>query len=415
MHDRQRSLWRNRDFALLVGGTTVNGIGDWLLELALPLFVFLETGSGIATAAVYIVRLSVGVLFGPLGGSLADRWPLRSTLVVTNLLQVVALAPLVFVNSDRIWPVFVVVVLQGLIASVNDPAGFALLPRLVGDAQLVQANSAMSAGGSIARLIGAAAGGVAVALGGIAAVAIADGVTFVLGALAAWLMSPAANQRPERKDGSVSDDSSVRAGFREVRSRPTIAAVVSIQGLAMLGFGLFPVLFIAFVTEYLNGGGTEVGLIRASAAFGGLVAAGLIAGLAAKVRPAVLMSAGYLLFAAVAFLFVNAPSITTAVWVYVALFALSGVPNVASQVGTASTLQALSPPEVLGRIGGLVSAVSALGIGVGSLTAGTLLGVFTARELFNGQVAILLLCGLIGLAFVVRPSRQSTPVKNGHP
>ena len=412
MPNRGGSLWRNRDFTLLVGGATVNGIGDWLLELALPLFVFLETDSGLATAAVYIVRLSVGVLFGPLGGSLADRWPLRTILVTTNLLQVGALAPLLFVNPDRLWPLFLVVVLQGLIASVNDPAGFALLPRLVGDAQLVQANSAMSAGGSISRLVGAAAGGIAIAAGGIIVVAVVDALTFVLGALAAWLMSPASNQRPASDDDSTSDDSSVTAGIREVRSRPTIGAVVSIQGLAMFGFGLFPVLFIAFVTNYLNGGGTEVGVIRASAAFGGLVAAGLIAGLAARFHPAVLMSAGYLLFAVVAFLVVNAPPITTALWVYIALFAISGLPNVASQVGTTSTLQALSPPDVLGRIGGLSSAVSALGIGVGSLTAGILLGVFTARALFNVQVAVLLLCGLIGIVFVVRPIRRSATDTN---
>lgn len=338
---------------------------------------------------------------------MADRWPLQTTLVATNLLQVGALVPLLFVNPDRLWPVFVVVVLQGLIGSVNDPAGFALLPRLVGGGQLVQANSAMSAGGSISRLVGAAGGGIAIAAGGITAVVVADALTFVLGALAAWLMSPASNQRPVSDDNSTSDDNSVRAGFRAVRSRPTIGAVVSIQGLAMFGFGLFPVLFIAFVTDYLNGGGTEVGVIRASAAFGGLVAAGLIARLAGRYHPSVLMSAGYLLFAAVAFLFVNAPPVTTAIWVYVALFALSGLPNVASQVGTTSTLQALSPPDVLGRIGGLSSAVSALGIGVGSLAAGLLLGVFTARALFNVQVAVLLLCGLIGIVFVVRPIRRS--------
>ena len=407
MPTSERSVWRNRDFALLVGGTTVNGIGDWLLELALPLFVFLETDSGIATAAVYIARLSIGVLFGPFGGSLADRWPLRTTLVSTNLFQVGALIPLLFVTSGRLWPVFVVVVLQGLISSVNDPAGFALMPRLVGGGQLVQANSAMSSGGSISRLFGAAAGGIAVAAGGIVAVAIADALTFVLAALAAWLMSPAADQRPAGDD-STSDDLSVRAGFREVRSRPLIGAVMSIQGLAMFGFGLFPVLFIAFVTDYLDGGGTEVGVIRASAAFGGLVAAGLIGGLAARIRPAVLMSAGYLLFAVVAFLFVNAPPVTTAIWVYLTLFALSGIPNVASQVGTTSTLQDLAPPDVLGRIGGLASAVSAMGIGVGSLAAGMLLGVFTARTLFNVQVSVLLLCGLIGVVFVVRPMRRST-------
>ena len=93
---------------------------------------------------------------------------------------------------------------------------------------------------------------------------------------------------------------------------------------------------------------------------------------------------------------------------YLTLFALSGIPNVASQVGTTSTLQELAPPDVLGRIGGLTSAVSAMGIGVGSLAAGMLLSVFTARTLFNVQVAVLLLCGLMGAVLVVRPMRRSS-------
>ena len=330
------------------------------------------------------------------------------------MLQVGALAPLLLVNRDRLWPLFVVVVLQGLIASVNDPAGFALLPRLVREGQLVRANSAMSAGGSISRLIGAAAGGTAVAVGGMVAVVSVNALTFLVAALAAWLMSDAANQRPEAaEEVSASEDASVRRGIREVRSRPTLAAVMWIQGLAMFAFGLFPVLFIAFVTDYLGGGGTEVGVIRASSAFGGLVAAGLIAGVAARVQPATLMTAGYFMFSLVAFVFVNAPPITTALWVYIALFALSGLPNVASQVGTTSTLQMLAPPDVLGRIGGLSSAISALGIGGGSLVAGALLGVLTARTLFNGQVIVLFLCGVVGILFVVRPIRQSTTSQSG--
>ncbi|MGI9605358.1 MAG: MFS transporter [Acidimicrobiales bacterium] len=405
------SIWRNRDFRLLFAGATINDTGDWLLELALPLYVFVETESGIATAAVYVVRLLVGLACGPFGGSLADRWRLRATLVGTNVLQAVALAPLLFVTGDRIWPVFIVVVVQGVITSVNDPAGFALMPRLVDDDQLVSANSAMSAGGSIARLIGAAAGGIAVGAGGMTAVVIADAATFVAGAVAALLMSDAANLA-SLSDETNENDSSVRAGLRTLRDHPVVSALVGVQGLAMFGFGAFPVLFIVFVTDYLNGSEADVGVIRASSAFGGLVAAALIGGVAARYPPAKMMAAGYGIFAVVGFIFVNAPSITTALWVYLVLFALTGFPNIASQVGARSTGQLLCPPEVLGRLGGLMSAAMALGMGLGSVTAGLLLEVLTARTLFNGQVAVLALCAGISFVLIVRPL-QAAEVEPG--
>lgn len=397
----EQSLRRNRDFGLLFTGATVNGIGDWLLELALPLYVFVETGSGIATAGVYIAKLIVRLVVGPLGGSLADRWPLRTTLVTTNLLQILALVPLFAVSTDRIWLVFIVVVAQGMIGSVNDPAGFALMPRIVGSEQLIAANSTMSAGDSVARLIGAAAGGIAVEVGGPSAVVLAGSATFVVGAVSASLMSRRTNQ-PSMTDDSGSVDTSIRAGLAEVRKRPAMAALIGVQGLAMFGFGAFPVLFIVFVTESLDGDGSDVGLIRASSALGGLIAAAVVGSFASKRDPAQVMSGGYLLFAVVAFLFVNAPSVTTVLWVYLLLFAMSGFPNVASQVGTRSTAQQLCPSEVLGRLGGLMSASGALGMGLGSVAAGLLLEVFSARILFNGQVVVLALCGAFSFLFIAQ-------------
>ena len=398
-------VFRDRDFALLFSGTTVNSIGDWLLELALPVYVFIETGSGLSTAGVYLVGLIVRALFGPLGGSLADRLPIRYTLSITNILQALALTPLLFASPQRLWPVYVVVLIQGAISSVNDPASFAVLPRIVDEDDLLQANSAMTAGGSVARLIGAAVGGVAVATGGLVLVVVLDAMTFLVGAVTAWLMSSAVDRagHPNGTSSTVGD-ASIGAGLREVRARPAVAAVVWIQTLAMFVFGGFPILFIAFVTDYLDGGGTEVGLIRASSAFGGILAAAVLGGIAKRFSSAVIMTAGYLLFGVVSFAFINAPSITTVLWVYLILFSLTGFPNVASQVGATSTAQTLCPPEVMGRLGGLMTATSAVGMGVGVVAAGVLIETFTSRFLLNGQAAIFLICGLAAAIFVARPA-----------
>lgn len=226
------SVWRNRDVRLLVTGSTVNSIGDWLIELALPLYVFSETGSGIATGAIYLLGLLATALFGPLGGRLADTLNLKKTLVATNLMQAAALLPLLAVTSDRIWPLFVVVVVQGLIRSVNDPAAFAVLPRLVEEQQLVAANSAFTAGNSLSRLIGAAAGGFAIEFGGMPTVVIADGATFIVGAVTAALLSSRASHRAEVAHDGAADDSSVRAGLRILKRVPGMPGVFWLQGVS---------------------------------------------------------------------------------------------------------------------------------------------------------------------------------------
>jgi len=400
------SIWRNRDVGLVVSGATINSVGDWLLELALPLYVFSETRSGITTAMVYLVGVLVSSIFGPLGGRFADSWRLKPTLIATNVLQAIALLPLLAVTGDRIWPVFVVVVVQGLIKAVNDPAGFALLPRLVDDDQLVAANSALSAGTSISRLVGAAAGGFALEFGGLTAVVIADGVTFLVSAAAMAMLSAAADVDPPMPEGS-GDDQSVRAGVQILRAVPGMNAIFAMQGLSAVVFGGFPLLFIVFVTEFLNGSESDVGLIRAAPALAGFLAAAVVGTVASRVEPARLMSASFLAFGVVAGLFVNASVFTTALLLYVVLYGATGFPNVASGVGMQSTIQQICPSHVLGRVGGVSGAVYGFGIGLGSILAGVGLELTSARVLLNAQAAMLFACGVIGFAFVVQQARTS--------
>lgn len=400
------SLRRNRDAVCLITGNVVNDVGDWMLAVALPVFVYLETRSGVATAALYLIELVVGVTLGPIGGALVDRWNLRATLVATNVLQVVALLPLLAVTSERLWPAFVVAIAQDAIRQVNNPAGFAVLPLVVGDEQLVPANAAASTGGSLARLVGAPLGGIAVATGGLTAVIVADAATFAVGAVTSWMLSRAATTRPNSENGDEPSPS-VRAGIRAVRGHRVLPTLLAIQALAHVAYGAFPVLFIAFIADHLDGGGAEVGVIRGSAALGGIVSGLIIARFGTQWSASALMVGGYLLFGIVGLGFVNAPAFTTTLWIYILLFALSGFPNVTSDVGTRATMQQLCPRDVLGRLSGLTSAATAIGFGAGAILAGLLLEVTSARVLFNAQVACYAACGVIGYFGVLRPSRRS--------
>jgi len=103
-----QSVWRNHDFRRVLVGSTVNDIGDWMLTLALPIYVFTTTGSGRNTAVVFLIELIISVVLGPLGGAVADRWDLRLTIVSTNVAQAVALLPLLAATADRVWIVFLV-------------------------------------------------------------------------------------------------------------------------------------------------------------------------------------------------------------------------------------------------------------------------------------------------------------------
>lgn len=93
-NEKRQSLWRSRNSRLVIGGGLVNDLGDWILVVSLPIYVFVETGSGAATSVVLAIELFVALIANTSGGSLADRLDLRRVVVATNLLQAVALLPL---------------------------------------------------------------------------------------------------------------------------------------------------------------------------------------------------------------------------------------------------------------------------------------------------------------------------------
>ncbi len=411
MSGGQRSVWRRRDFRLAWAGGLVNDTGDWVLNVALPVYVFTETGSGTATALLFVCQVVISALLGPLGGSLVDRLDLRRALIATNLLQAVTLLPLLAVTSERVWPAYVVVVAQAVLTQVNNPANLALLPRLVDRDQLPAANAALGASSSLARMVGAPLGGLLVAVGGLGPVVAVDVASFLAVAVAVSFIRSDTRSLARPADAATTPDAGqgatggVREGLREIRRRPLLRDVLAVAGLAQIAQGAFVVLFVVFVVERLGREGTEVGVIRGAMAIGAVIGAVLISKVARRVHPVTLFGLGFLGMGSVALVFWNAPHVTTALWVYIVLFSLSGIPGSALSVGLTTTLQVTSPPEVLGRVGGVWLAADAAGTGVGSIATGLLVDHVPLAVLLDGQAAVYLMCGVLALAVGARHLR----------
>ena len=394
------SPWRTRDFRLVWCGGFVNDIGDWLLMVALPVYVFIQSGSGSATAILFVVELVAALVLGPVGGSLVDRWDLRRTLIVTNLAQAVTLVPLLAVTGDRIWPAYLVVGAQAMLTQINNPASAALLPRVVAPDQLTVANAANSTSQSLARLVGSPLGGLAVGLGGIGAVVMIDGLTFVAVAIA--MMFVRSHTAPITTDTETGEavESGVRAGIRAVRAHRSLRAMILIDGFGQIAQGFFVVLFVVFVVRQLGGGGVDVGLIRGSMAVGAIVSAALIGKFADRFGPITLLIAGYLGMGGVSLVFWNAPTVTSALWVYMVVFALSGMPGAAMGIGLFTAAQRFSPAGMLGRVVGMAGALDALARAAGSLIAGVLISRVHLTVLLDVQSSIYISCGVLAYLFI---------------
>lgn len=403
MSGDEPSLWRQRDFAIAWSAGFVNDTGDWMLMVALPTHVFVETGSGSATALVFVCQMVVAAVLGPVGGAVVDRLDLKRCLVATNLAQAVALLPLLAVSADRLWPAYLVAVSQAVLTQVNNPANIAVIPRVVAPDRLVQANAALAGSSSVARLVGAPIGGVLVAWGGLGPVVAVDAATFVAVALALAFLRSDTSPLPDddqRRPG-------VRAGVRAVRAHPPLGRLLSIHAVSQVAQGGFVVLFVAFMVEELGDDGSWLGVVRGTMAVGAVVGALVIGRLAKRVDPSTLYSAGLVGLGLVSAVFWNAPGVTTAMGVYVALFALSGVPGSAISVGLLTTIQRRSPRHVLGRAAGLLGTAEATGSAVGAIAAGLLIDSVSLRILLNAQWTVEVVAGIAAALLVAGASGRA--------
>src|SRR6266545_4477860 len=176
---------RQRNFGLLWSAGLISLAGDWMLLIALPIYVYQLTGSALATSTIFIAKRLPNLLLGSVAGVFVDRWDRKRTMVVANLLLAFALLPLLVVRSaGQLWIVYIVALIESTIVQFFSPAENALLPRLVGEEHVVAANSLNALNDNLARLIGPALGGLVAVWLGLAGVALIDAASFfIAGAL----------------------------------------------------------------------------------------------------------------------------------------------------------------------------------------------------------------------------------------
>ncbi|NUT96196.1 MAG: MFS transporter [Saccharothrix sp.] len=380
-------------FRRLMLAAFVSEVGDWVLLIALPVYVYQRTGSVGSTATTFVVALLPSLALSPLAGVLADRWDRRRLMLGVTLAQAVALLPLL--TGDLV-VVNVVMAVQAALAALFEPARSALLPEVVGRDQVAAANGLAGLNANLSRLIGASLGGLVLAWGGLPGVLWVDVVSFVL---AAALLARRFDVVPTRSAGGHP----WRAWLEGLRAiRGPLRGMVAVVGLMAVGQGMFVVLFVVFVTERLGGGEAEVGLLRGVQAIGGLAGGAAVGWLARRFSAWSLLGWSLVVFAGVAATGWNGVHVTTAFAFYLAVFVVCGAPGVMAGAGMMSVLQLHTSDTVRGRVlatfGSLYDGFQALGM----VLAGALTTPLGLTALLNTQAALYLGAGL--LVLLVRPA-----------
>lgn len=419
---------RQRNFSLLWFGQLISLLGDWILFVALPFYIYTLTGSALATGVMFIVQTLPRLFLGSVAGVFVDRWDRRRTMYVADLMQACVLLPLLLVHSGQwVWIIYVFAFVESCVSQFFIPAKGAIIPHLVDEQHLVAANALNSSSEQITRLVGPVLGGALFALSGITSVVFVDSASFLVSAIMIMLIVlPRVETEPEKTTptGALGPATSaavtVEAVWREwleglslVRKDRLITAIFAAMGVAMVGEGLIEVLLVPFVKDVMHGNAEVLGWILTAQAIGGIAGSFLLSSVSKKISPRQLVGWSGIALGVILLIILNFPSLA----LVLALLALAGLPVIGFYVNLYTLLQINVADKYRGRIFGAYTTIQALAMLVGmGLASGLadrvgivpMADIDAACNILAGIIAFVLMRGAISGKSMAQADSETT-------
>ncbi|MEE1813427.1 MFS transporter [Streptomyces sp. BE133] len=389
------SLLRHRPFALLCGEQIASSVGRQVTTLALALLAVTRLDAGpFGASALMALSYLPGALLSPFAGVLVDRARLRGLTVRLTVLQVLVVGsvPLAdFFGRLSLLQLYAVATASGALTSMLAVALQAALPRVVHPEQLLSANSALTGARTTGQIGGPALGGVLVGLAGASTALLAGCVAYgvealLLLALPATLNTPAERSRPE----AGSSTAALRAGLAVVRGERLLRRQVLAGAGFNLGSGAVDALFVLYATRDLALPAWQLGTVYAAfsvATVLGVLLAGRFAatiGLALATRICAVVAALAIFLVPAASLGSGFPALLS----YQFLFGLSAT---VWAISMTTTQQLITPPELQGRVAGVLQAALIGTVPIGALGGGALAGWLGSIPVLTGGATVALL------------------------
>jgi MFS family permease len=365
------SVLRYRDFSIFWTSALISNSGSWMQTIAVPFVIFQLTHSTTWLGFAAFMSFFPALAMGPISGSLADRFPRKTILLVTQTgMMLVAFAMWgVWIAHAASAEVFVVLLLfSGLTSGVNITAWQSFVPQLVPESELLHAVRLNTMQFVAARAVGPAIAGLVLAAYGAGVAFFVNAVTFLLVLGALLFIHP--RPIPVAEDaGRVWQH--FRDGARYVRERSSLwTCVLTIFVVSFFGTSVIQ-LAPALAADQFGVGKSAYGLLVAMFGAGAIVGSVVIATWGDRVRRSRTTLVGITLMA-------GAQVLLGAVSVYVlglvALFAM-GASYVLVSTALNTSIQVRVDEEHRGRVMAIHLMCLLAGVPFGALILGKLASV----------------------------------------
>jgi MFS family permease len=277
-----------RNFRLYFTGQLISASGTWMNATATAWLVLHLSDSGIALGLNITLLFLPVLLFGAFGGVLADRFDKRRILIWTQMAFVMislTLWTLVGTGLVRLWMVYVLSLVYGMVTAVDNPTRQSFYADLVGVEHVTNAVSLNSAAFTGARIVGPALAGLLIATAGravtvgIARCFLFDGLSY-LAVIAALLRMNVGDMHPQQR--TTRTRGHLKAGLHYVWRTDELRRPLLIMTVVFAMSFNFAVLFPLLAKRTFGGTAVTFGALSALAGVGSFLGAIVLANRAAR-------------------------------------------------------------------------------------------------------------------------------------
>jgi MFS family permease len=332
-------------------GQVVSLSGNWCQIVAETWLVLKLTGSGVAVGVTASLQFLPILLFGALGGVLADRVPKRRLLIATQFAMAapaVTLFALTATGAITVWMVFALVFLRGAVNAIDNPTRQSFVIEMVGPERVTNAVGLNSVIVHSARIAGPAVAGVVIATAGVALCFLINAASFAVMVLALRGMDARA-LRPAPRAGR--GPGALRAALAYVRGEPRMLIPLALMGVVGTFTFNFQVLLPLLATFGFGGGASAYALLTGAMGVGSVV--GALAVGARRLVDSALLAGAAVAFGVATLAVAAAPALAVAAIV----LPVTGACAVTFAASVNSFLQLAVEPSMRGRVMALYSVV----------------------------------------------------------
>lgn len=283
----RNTLYELKDFLILWSTQSLSGLGSAITAFALTLWLYEKTGSALSTALLTVCSYVPYVLTSIFAGALTDRLDKKRTMLVCDALAALStVTVLILLETDalRIWHLYVINAVNGLMNTVQQPAGEIAMTLLVPKKHYQRVSALRSFSNSLVTILNPLIATALYALAGMRLVIAVDLGSFAIAfvALCAWIRIPAVPA-----SGRANVIGMAKEGLAYLRRTPLVLSLILFLAGVNLAASAFDAVLPGYVIPNPRGGSAMLGLVSSFAGIAMLVgslAAGLLPKPANRVR-----------------------------------------------------------------------------------------------------------------------------------